>query len=98
MMFVVKSTPAGGGDITPAAHTRSAPRLILCRWYVRAAREDGHTTQQVKVTIMTLEQRVEALEKEVSSLKEQLILLNNETSHSVIQLQKAIENAKKEND
>lgn len=45
---------------------------------------------------MTLEQRVEALEKEVADLKERLALLDTATSHSIIQLQKAISVAEKE--
>jgi|GEM_PF-5858355 len=44
---------------------------------------------------MTLEQRFEALEKEIADLKERLALLDNATSHSMIQLQKTISVAEK---
>lgn len=45
---------------------------------------------------MSLEKRIEALEKEVANLKEQLILLNDAIGHSVIQLQTIISTTDKQ--
>lgn len=46
---------------------------------------------------MSLEKRIEALEKEVADLKEQLIILRNAISCSVIQLKTVISTADKQN-
>lgn len=39
---------------------------------------------------MTLEQRVELLEKEILNLKEQLVIVTTSTSHSVIQIKETL--------